>query len=235
MSPKTNTPSPSENSGDLPSQKPSSELPEKTGKRAVAQKWSERVGKSFRKFKILEVNTGRRTRVLLQCFCGGTRWVLADSLKANEVKSCGCLEKAKNKSKHPLYNTWVMMRSRCRYPSQPNFPYYGGKGVTVCAEWEDFDTFVAQVGLRPSKCHSLDRIDNSKGYEPKNVRWATKEEQASNTQRNRYFEFQGEKRTVSQWARRFNVSFDWLHYRLIKKPQVPEELFSNLLSKHITP
>ena len=81
---------------------------------------------------------------------------------------------------HPLYGTWVKMRSRCNNPNDGDFKYYGARGIQVCDRWESFWNFAADVGSKPSPEHTLDRIDNDSDYRPGNVRWATPAEQAKN-------------------------------------------------------
>lgn len=79
---------------------------------------------------------------------------------------------------------WYEMVRRCTNPKDLSYPNYGGRGVQVCGRWAgSFDLFVADVGERPSFSHSIDRIDNEKGYEPSNCRWATSKEQAANQRR----------------------------------------------------
>lgn len=78
------------------------------------------------------------------------------------------------KGKPPEYNAWCSMRQRCNNPRCEPYPRYGGRGIRVAPEWDDFEQFVKDVGPRPSFRHSLDRIDNNGHYEPGNVRWATK-------------------------------------------------------------
>lgn len=85
------------------------------------------------------------------------------------------------RTRHPLYQTWYGMLSRCEKPTHVGFRYYGARGVSVCDAWHDFDQFVRDVGAPPSAGHSLDRYPNKRGnYEPGNVRWATREEQSRN-------------------------------------------------------
>ena len=79
------------------------------------------------------------------------------------------------RTKHPLYNTWRVMRHRCKKGQR-----YGQRGINVCPEWEDFDTFANDMGPRPSPQHTVDRIDNNGDYCPDNCRWATKSQQVSN-------------------------------------------------------
>lgn len=80
------------------------------------------------------------------------------------------------------YNAWQAMIQRCRNANHQAFKNYGGRGILVCDRWQrSFENFIADVGPRPSASHSLDRIDNERGYEPSNCRWATKSEQSKNT------------------------------------------------------
>lgn len=83
---------------------------------------------------------------------------------------------------HPLYNTWVLMKQRCLNPQCPSYKYYGERGIKVCDDWLNFDTFVRDVGSRPAG-RTLDRTDNNGPYAASNFRWATRSEQMLNTRR----------------------------------------------------
>jgi hypothetical protein len=85
-----------------------------------------------------------------------------------------------DRKKHPLYGTWINMRSRCNTPTCPDYPLYGGRGIRVCSRWDDFYAFVEDMGERP-EAHTLDRIDTNGNYEPKNCRWANATTQSRNS------------------------------------------------------
>jgi hypothetical protein len=82
--------------------------------------------------------------------------------------------------KTPTYSSWVNMRTRCENPKATQWKWYGARGVTVCERWKTFGLFLEDMGERPSKKHTLDRIDGAKGYEPGNVQWSLQTEQCRN-------------------------------------------------------
>lgn len=75
---------------------------------------------------------------------------------------------------------WLAMRNRCNNPREPRYADYGGRGIGICERWSSYENFLADMGARPSPQHSLDRIDNEKGYGPDNCRWATTAQQRAN-------------------------------------------------------
>ncbi len=92
------------------------------------------------------------------------------------------------------------MLTRCRNEAASDFARYGRRGVAVCDRWRLFDNFVADMGERPSKAHSIDRINNDGNYEPGNCRWATRKEQARNKRTSRLIEVDGVVRTLVEWS-----------------------------------
>lgn len=146
---------------------------------------------------------------LCRCQCGTEKEIAAGHLVHGSIRSCGCLRDeiaaaARNNLAHgmtgtPTYTSWVSMRQRCRDPNTVGWRRYGGRGISVCERWEDFDTFLADMGERPDGT-TLDRIDNDGNYEPGNVRWATPPEQSNNQSTTQRVTFNGRTQSMSQWA-----------------------------------
>jgi hypothetical protein len=112
------------------------------------------------------------------------------------------------------YEIWSQMLRRCSNPRNPNFRYYGERGIVVCERWKSFQDFLCDMGPRPSPLHSLDRIDNDGNYEPGNCRWATRDEQMRNTRRTQMLTFNGETMCRKDWASRVGLTVDALRGRL---------------------
>lgn len=127
----------------------------------------------------IERPAGSNRGSLVRCGCGTEKVVSNSSLRSGQV-SCGC-RSCSTSIRDAVHDTWKSMRSRCLNSSSPKFADYGGRGITVCERWNSFENFLADMGERPSKLHSIDRINNDGNYEPGNCRWATKAEQSRNT------------------------------------------------------
>jgi hypothetical protein len=145
----------------------------------------------------------RKARFL--CTCGKDFESVICDVKDGSTQSCGCVKKEVGKkngitvsgsssihwrggiSSHYLYGTWESMMQRCFNESRKEYEHYGGRGITVCPQWQDSKVFLefcdTVLGERPEG-HTLDRIDNDRGYFPDNVRWADAKTQ-SNNQRGR--------------------------------------------------
>lgn len=146
-----------------------------------------------------------------RCECGKVLSMRGKHLKATG-QSCGCLNRElirKATTKHGLYKSreygiWASMIQRCTNPKAVLFPRYGGLGLTVDTRWRKFEHFYADMGPAPD-AHSLDRVDNAKGYAPGNCRWADAFEQNRNRSLSNWIEWNGERLTVSEWARKLRV------------------------------
>jgi hypothetical protein len=110
------------------------------------------------------------------------------------------------------------MRRRCLDPKNKNYSLYGARGITVSKEWEgDFMAFYRDMGPKPTKKHSLDRIDVNGNYCKENCRWATQSEQMKNTRKNNMIEFQGKRMCLKEWSRRLNVPASRIYRRVTLK------------------
>ena len=141
-----------------------------------------------------------RGRLHCKCDCGSELIVLTGNLKL--AQSCGCIQRRDPNNPSPSstneYAIWHNMINRCHSPTSRGYNNYGARGIYVCAEWRtDFSKFLAHVGKRPSRRHSLDRINNELGYQSGNVRWATREQQNNNTRKNVYVDYRGQRVTFA--------------------------------------
>lgn len=115
----------------------------------------------------------------------------------------------------PEYTVWVLLKARCLNPKAEGYHNYGGRGITVCDAWRNsFEQFLNDAGRRPSFAHSIDRIDNNRGYEPGNVRWATRAEQARNKTNNRVITIGSVTQCVADWIKTVDINPNTLRSRL---------------------
>lgn len=116
------------------------------------------------------------------------------------------------------------MRTRCTNPNHNSYKHYGGRGIRVCDEWaQSFQSFYAHVGPKPSPDHTLDRIDNDRGYEPGNVRWATWKEQGENRRNTLQICADGITRTIGEWAEISGIAANTIWQRIFRHKWPPAD------------
>lgn len=123
---------------------------------------------------------------------------------------------AKQGARSPEYRCWIDIKSRCQNPSHKMYPYYGGRGIKICVQWQNsFETFFSVVGPRPTPLHTIDRFpDNDGNYEPGNVRWATRQQQIDNRRTTRIVIVDGQNMSLTQACANLNVSRKMVSARL---------------------
>lgn len=136
----------------------------------------------------------------------------------------------------PEYATWERIRIRCFDKNCRDYVNYGGRGITVCARWlRSPATFVKDMGPRPTPKHSLDRINNEGHYEPSNCRWATSTEQARNRRTSRYYTYNGETKTLPEWAEISGVQMHTIWFRIKRQWSIGEAIFTPVNGKRHQP
>lgn len=160
---------------------------------------------------------------LALCDCGNKFEASGSKIRSGEVVTCPTCSSERvrlSRMTHGMrqtdeYRTWTHIKSRCFNAKVPEYKHYGGRGITMCSKWtESFEDFLADMGERPSKKHSIDRINNNGNYEPGNCRWATHKTQANNTRSNRKVTVNGTTKNMTQWADDIGVTREVIHKRL---------------------
>lgn len=144
------------------------------------------VGERYERLVVTSQRNPGEKRVQCRCDCGKDHSVSLSEW--GKTMSCGCLRSERSSelkrthglSKSVEYRAWNKMRERCGDPRDRFWADYGGRGIAVCDRWADFMAFYEDMGPRPTPTHSIDRINNDRGYGPDNCRWATPQEQANN-------------------------------------------------------
>jgi hypothetical protein len=153
------------------------------------------IGKKFGRLTVIGPSVAIKQKsktVLCQCECGAQCVVIPYQLQSGHVRSCGCLKLEINTAqarrlfiKHGKkwsleYKAWEGIKQRCFNPNSSGWHKYGSRGITVCQDWLKFENFYKDMGDKPSKKHSIERINNDKGYSKENCKWALPVEQARN-------------------------------------------------------
>lgn len=164
---------------------------------------------------------GTRRYVRCRCDCGNETVARLSHIRSGQIKACGCQVEARKlthgMSGTPEYRSWCHMIDRCCNPRCTDYQNWGGRGITICDEWRgNFVFFYEHIGPRPSEAHTVDRIDNERGYEPGNVRWATRKEQARNMRVNTLLELDGKVLPIAAWAETLGINPRTLMTRLVR-------------------
>lgn len=163
---------------------------------------------------------------LLKCDCGNYTKTVIGNLTGGSVKSCGCLAAEcmppsgfkHGGSRTKLYHVWDAMRERCNNPNNRFYDRYGGRGITICKEWDDFAVFRewAYANGYVEGEVDIDRIDNDKGYSPDNCRWTSHRENLANTHRKITDVVNGEELTLSAMAIKYGKKYHTVYTRYIR-------------------
>ena len=171
--------------------------------------------KRFGKLLVLEKIGKDKSRNVMwkcKCDCGNETTSTSRDLNRGHKTSCGCYQKQRaseankihGKSHTKLHYIWTDMLRRCNNPNHHAYKWYGGKGIEVAKDWEEYVVFekwaIDKQGL------TIDRINTNGNYCPENCRWATRKEQANNTSSCVYFDFLGEHLNITQFCQKYNVS-----------------------------
>lgn len=154
--------------------------------------------------------------------CSTYKEIRAQSLMAGTSQTCGCssithgfTRGPKGCDKPPEYKAWSHIKGRTLNPNNAAYSDYGGRGITVCDEWkQSFPQFLKDMGPRPSKNHSVERINNNGNYEPGNCKWGTRKEQAANRRSSRLIHADGRTQTLTEWAIELKLGVGVLWSRL---------------------
>ena len=211
-------------------------------KRCIAK---EEIGNSYGRLTVIKRannNKHRQAVWLCRCICGNELLVVGSALRKGHTKSCGCLNDEvrratckKRSTTHGmthtrLYVCWVKMKQRIQNPNDNRFSYYGGRGISLCSEWNKFEAFRdwALANGYNDKL-TIDRIDNNGPYSPANCRWVSMDVQANNKRGNVFLEYMGKKQTIAQWARDLKIKVPTLWTRLYRYRWTIEQAFTRPL------
>jgi hypothetical protein len=208
-------------------------------------------GQKFNLWTVLhraENSPSGQVRYLCRCECGTEAMVHAYVLRKGHSKSCGCAKiefHTKRLTTHGhasagvkrsgTYRSWAAMLSRCTDENSADYKRYGARGISVCQHWSKFESFLADMGEKPTGC-SIDRIDNDAGYSPSNCRWANKKQQARNTRNNTMITINGASRCISEWSEVSGIKSSSISYRLNNGWCPEDAVFHPLIkSRHARP
>lgn len=195
----------------------------KCGKRFL-----DRSGRKYGRLTAIRVshyNERKQAYWLCVCDCGTEKSIFGGNLTSGAVISCGCYSRenpahlihgaAKDFQHYPEYDIWLGMKGRVHNPNNKRFKFYGGRGITICQQWLDsFENFYRDMGQRPHPKLTLHRVNNNGNYCPENCVWATKKVQNREKTNTHWQTYQGERKSLADWADITGINYTALHQRL---------------------
>lgn len=194
-------------------------------------------GNKYYKLEVISQSEtlNKNARWLCRCDCGKETIVEGAKLRKSEIKSCGCSKLEfyvqamtdHGLSNTRLFNIWAKMRQRCYSPNFIDYPRYGARGIQICEEWNDFQTFYDWANNNGyNELLTIDRKDNDGNYSPLNCKWATMTEQSNNRRSNKHLTIDGETKTIAEWSRHSGVKYETMRSR-ISSGKTGNELISH--------
>jgi hypothetical protein len=170
------------------------------------------------------------------CECGKETQIRTCHLRSGKVRSCGCGPKGRHRYEHGMtgtrvYGIYRQMHQRCENPNAEGYENYGGRGIAVCEEWNNFPQFFEDMGEPPSVKYTLDRIDVNAGYSKENCKWSTYKEQHRNRRDNSNITAFGKTQCVTAWAEEYEMPVSTLRNRLNRANMAPEDALTVPLLK----
>lgn len=183
-------------------------------------------GQRFGRLTVIErtENKGKYVMWRCRCDCGKEITTRGYNLTSGGSQSCGCYNKERSSAYHTkhgesgtrLHLEWRKMKHRCSNSNNDRWEDYGGRGITVCPEWQNsyeaFRDWSLANGYRADL--TIDRIDVNGNYEPSNCRWITNQKQQNNRRDNHYITYKGETHTITEWARLYNIGENAFVHRI---------------------
>ncbi len=187
------------------------------------------IGKKFGRLDVIERAGSDKWGTpywLCRCNCKDRSKVIvrSNSLKNGNTQSCGCFNKeiitkhghnSKN-GKSKVYETWAQIIQRCNNPKNKRYKDYGGREINVCQQWLRFENFLEDMGDPPTENHSIDRINNNKGYYKENCRWITPKEQARNRRDNLFIQHNGKTKLLIELCEKYSIPYRTVWDRIYK-------------------
>lgn len=178
--------------------------------------------------KLKAINYVGNEKWLFECDCGKQVIKKTADVKRGTVKSCSRACTTGSPSKHPLYQTWDGIKKRCYQKNATGYKNYGARGIKMSDEWKSsFWAFVNDMGNKPFKACTIERLDNNKNYCKDNCVWATAKEQAKNRRNNIYIAYQNEVYTLFSICKLLNLTHSTVYWRINRSNLSPQEYFNN--------